>query len=82
VFSGNTEGTLMLAALATLALFGFALAMLTEMLRRDGRKILAALQGRSWISEPQSPRPVTVRFSHRYPATQPLRARPLLRAAA
>ncbi len=40
----------MLAALATLALFGFALAMLVGMLRRDGRKILAALQGHSWSS--------------------------------
>ena len=72
----------MLAALATLALFGFALAMPVEMLRRDGRKILAALQGHSWSSQPQSPRPVTVRFSQRYPVAQPLRARPSLRAAA
>ncbi len=72
----------MLAALVTLALLGFAVAMLAEMVRHDGRKMLAALQGRSWISEPPSPRPITVRFSPCYPVTQPLRAQPELRAAA
>jgi hypothetical protein len=72
----------MLAALATLALFGFALATLAEILRRDGLKILAALKGHSWASEPTGPRPMTVRFSQRYPVVQPLQARAALRAAA
>ncbi len=72
----------MLATALTLALLGLVFAMLVGLVRHDGRKILAALQGRSWISEPPSPRPVTVRFSPRYPVIQPLRAQPELRAAA
>lgn len=72
----------MIAALVTLAFLGFAIAMLAEMVRHDGRKILAALSGRSWIAEPPSPSPVTARFRPRYPVIQPLRARPALRAAA
>ena len=72
----------MLATLATLTLFGFALVTLAEILRRDGLKILAALEGHSWTSEPNCPRPMTLRFNRRVPVNQPLQARPALRAAA
>ena len=73
----------MFATAATLALLGFAIAMLAGMLRSEGRKIVAALQGNSWTSQPPlSVRPMTVRFSPRYPASRPLRARPAMRAAA
>jgi len=73
----------MLATAATIALFGFALFLLAQFGRRDGRKIAAALAGNSWLSQPPaSMRPVTVRFSQRYPESRPVRARPALRAAA
>lgn len=73
----------MLATVATIAMFGFAVAMLVEFVRRDGAKIHAALSGNSWLAQPPaSVRPVTVRFSQRYPASRPMRARPALRAAA
>ena len=73
----------MLATALTLALTGFAVAMLAGLLRHDGRKIVAALQGRSWAAEPPfATRPVTVRLSPRYPASRPMRALPELRAAA
>jgi hypothetical protein len=72
----------MLAALVTLALFGSAIAMLTQMVRQDARKILAALQGNSWTAESPATGPVAVRFSPRYPVSQPMRARPALRVAA
>jgi len=72
----------MLATLATLALFGFALATLAQILRQDGLKILAALKGHSWTSEPNGPRPMTLRFSRRFPVDHSLQARPALRAAA
>jgi hypothetical protein len=79
---GELKDCRMLAALATLVLFAFTLVTLAEILRRDGLKILAALKGHSWISEPNDPRPMTVRFSQRYPVAQPLQAQPALRAAA
>ena len=73
----------MLAIVTTLAVFGFAMAMLASMVRLDGHKMLAALKGQSWVAQRSaSVRPVTVRFSPRYPASRPLRARPALRAAA
>ena len=73
----------MLATLVTLALLGFAVAMLVEMIRFDGQKMLAALQGRSWTAQPpQSVRPVTVRYSQRYPASRTMPARLAWRAAA
>jgi hypothetical protein len=57
--------------------------MLAGFARNDGAKILAALSGNSWLAQPPaSVRPVTVRFSQRYPASQPMRARPEMRAAA
>ena len=73
----------MLAIVTTLAVFGFAVAMLARMARLDGQKMLAALKGQSWAAQHSaSVRPVTVRFSPLYPALRPLRARPALRAAA
>lgn len=73
----------MLAIAVTLALFGFAVAMLAQLVRNDGPKIVAALQGHSWTAQPPlSARPVTVRVSQRYPASRPVRAQPAWRAAA
>jgi len=72
---------LMVATLLTLALIGFVVMMLANLARDDGAKVIAALQGRSWVTEPSS-RPVTLRFSPRYTAARPELARPALRAAA
>ena len=67
----------------TLALFGFIAWLLIEVVRQDGAKIAAALQGRSWAAEAALPaNPVTVRFSPRYTAAGPEPARAALRAAA
>ena len=73
----------MFASAVTLALFAFVGWMLTSMVRRDGAKIMAALQGQSWtaalpVSEPR----VALRFSPRFPAQRPMRAQPEWRAAA
>jgi len=71
----------MLAIVLTLALFGLVTTVLVDLIRQNGRKIAAALEGRSWTAQsPVSTRPVTVRFSPRYRAAEP--ARPALRAAA
>ena len=53
----------MLAVAVTLALFGFVLTLVVDVIRRDGRKIMAALEGRSWTAEPTQGRPVRIRFS-------------------
>jgi len=72
----------MFAIAVTLALFGFTVAMLASMATRDGQKILAALQGQSWATQPPvSARPLTLRVSPRYPASRPVRAQPLRAAA-
>ena len=55
----------MLAAAVALALFGFILTLVVDVVRRDGGKIVAALEGRSWAAEPTHGRPVTVRFNPR-----------------
>jgi hypothetical protein len=55
----------MLAVAVTLALFGFVLTMVVDVIRRDGRKVLAALEGRSWTAGPTNGRPVTIRFNPR-----------------
>ena len=55
----------MLAAALSLAVFGFVLTLVVDVMRRDGRKIIAALEGRSWASEPTEGRPVTIRFNPR-----------------
>ena len=72
----------MLAAVVTLALFAVILATVTDMLRHDARKVIAALEGRSWASEPGNGRPVTIRFSRPGMAARPEPALPLQRAAA
>ena len=72
----------MLATVTTLALLGFAILMLAGMLRIEGSKILAALQGQSWAARQSAIPAMTVRFSPRYPASRPMRAAPALRAAA
>jgi len=52
-------------------------------MRRDGRKIVAALEGRSWTAEPTRGRPVTIRFNpQRTEAVLEPRWQPVLRAAA
>ena len=53
----------MLAAALTLAVFGFVLTLVVDVMRRDGRKIIAALEGRSWTAGPARGRPVTIRFN-------------------
>ena len=72
----------MLATAVTLALFGLALMLVIDVMRRDGAKIAAALEGRSWTARPASGRPVTIRFSPRCTAAEPVRMPAGLRAAA
>lgn len=72
----------MLAAVVTLALFAVILATVADMLRRDARKVIAALVGRSWTSEAGNGRPATIRFSRPDMAARPGSAQPVLRAAA
>jgi hypothetical protein len=55
----------MLAAALTLALFGFVLTLVVDVVRRDGPKVIAALEGRSWTAGPTQGLPVTIRFSPR-----------------
>ncbi len=71
----------MLAAAVALALFGFVLTLVVDVIRRDGRKILAALEGHSWTAEPTIGRPVTIRFNRLDKAAAPV-LQPGLRAAA
>jgi hypothetical protein len=70
----------MLAAAVTLALFGFILTLVVDVMRRDGAKIIAALEGCSWTAQPTAGR--QVRFSPRCRAAEPVRGQPALRAAA
>lgn len=73
----------MLAAALTLAVFGFILTLVVDVMRRDGRKILAALEGHSWKAGPTRGRPVTIRFNpQRTEATLEPEWEPRLRAAA
>ena len=53
----------MIAAAVTLALFGFILTLVVDVMRRDGAKIVAALEGHSWAAQPTAGRTVTIRFS-------------------
>ena len=55
----------MLAVAVTLALFGFVLTMVVDVIRRDGGKVIAALEGHSWTAGPTEGRPVTIRFNPR-----------------
>ena len=73
----------MLATVVTLALLGLVVSMLAGLVRQDGQKIVAALQGRSWTAQPPASfRPVQVRFTQRYPAARQVRRRQELSAAA
>ncbi len=70
----------MFAAIATLTVFAVVLALTVQLVRQDGAKILAALEGRSYAAQPTSSRPVTIRFSQaervavRLPAPAGMRA--------
>jgi hypothetical protein len=77
----------MLIVLTSLAFFlalGVAAAAIAAMMFDDGHKVMAALAGRSLASQPVAVRPVTVRFSPRYPARsqRPVHAQAALRVAA
>ena len=77
----------MIATFATLAFLvaGWAALYAVVMTSDDlGAKIVAALKGQSIASQPIMLRPVTIRFSPRYPAprSQPVRATAEWRAAA
>lgn len=73
----------MLALVATLASLAIAIGVLTNLGRHDGRKIVAALAGRSWAAEPPlTLRPITVRLSSRGQVPMRVQARPEWRAAA
>ena len=72
----------MLTAAVTLTLFGFILTLVVDVMRRDGAKILAAIEGRSWTAQPTAGRKATIRFSPRCTAAEPVPGRPALRAAA
>ena len=77
----------MIAAFATLAFLVtgwislYAVVMTSD---DDGAKVVAALKGQSIASQPSVARPVTVRFSSRYPMprSQMVRAKVEWRAAA
>ena len=53
----------MLGIALSLALFGFVLTLVVDVIRSDGRKVIAALEGRSWIAGPTQGRPFTIRFN-------------------
>ena len=55
----------MLAVALTIALFGFILTMVVDVIRRDGGKVIAALEGQSWTARPTEGRLVTTRFNPR-----------------
>jgi hypothetical protein len=77
--NGNDKERPMIAAALTLAAFGLVLTLVVDVMRRDGAKIVAALEGRSWTSDHS--RPVTISFSRPDRAAAP-DLRPELRAAA
>jgi hypothetical protein len=73
----------MLAAAVTLALFGFTLTLVVDVMRRDGAKVLAAMEGRSWTAGPTAGRSVAIRFNpQRTEAILEPKWQPGLRAAA
>ena len=74
---------MLVATALTLAVIGFVTSMLIALVRQDGPKIVAALQGRAWVGQSPVPAgPVAIRFSPRCTAARPEPARPVLRAAA
>ena len=72
----------MFATTVSLAIMGFAITAIAGMVRQEGAKIAAALNGRSWAAEAKSGRPIIVRFSSAYKAVEPAPAWPAMRAAA
>ncbi len=73
---------LLLTALAFTAVLALAAIVLLETLAENKRKIVAALEGHSLLSEPMlATRPVQVRIASRR-VSRPVSARPRLRAAA
>jgi hypothetical protein len=55
----------MLGIALTIALFGFILTFVVDVVRRDGGKVIAALEGHSWKAGPTEGRPITIRFNPR-----------------
>lgn len=73
----------MFATLVTLAFLTSTVAVLATLVRRDADKIIAALEGNSWLAQPrQTFRPVTVRYAPRPVTIVSARRQPALRAAA
>ena len=73
----------MLGIALTIALVGFVLTLVVDVVRRDGGKVIAALEGHSWKAGPTEGRPITIRFNPRRTEVElePL-WQPELRAAA
>ena len=76
----NREELPMFATFVTLAVIAVVVSALADMVRAEGAKIVAAIQGHSWASEPKPDRHVTVRFTPSYRAAEPVW--PEMRAAA
>ena len=55
----------MLGIALTVALFGFILTFVVDVVRRDGGKVIAALEGHSWKAGLTEGRPITIRFNPR-----------------
>lgn len=72
----------MFATAVTLAIIAVVITGMTDLVREDGAKIVAALQGRSGIAEPTSTRLAIVRFNPRYTVGERGFPRSALRAAA
>ena len=70
----------MLATAVTFTVIAVVIAGMTDLVREDGAKIIAALQGNSRIAEPG--RPANVRFNPRCRVEEQEFVRPALRAAA
>ncbi|HVF37962.1 MAG TPA: hypothetical protein VNA29_08495 [Sphingomicrobium sp.] len=72
----------MIMTFITLALLASVSWLLLDTAKTSAGKIIAALQGNSLLAQPSLRKPVTARFSPRYAAPRPVRARIELRAAA
>ena len=73
----------MLAAAVTLALFGFILTLVVDVMRRDGAKVLAAIEGHSWTAGQKAARSAAIRFNpQRMEVSPEPRWQPGLRVAA
>ena len=72
----------MFATAVSLAIMGFVIAAIVGMVRQDGAKIAAALNGRSWAAQAKSGRPMIVRLSSTFKPMEPATVWPAMRAAA